>query len=77
MHTAFYSALGGAMFVAHPRSGLSVILLALVIGIARVMAGVHWPLDILFGALIGATLGVVSMKLCYGWMCRIMKVCII
>ena len=77
MHTAFYTALGGAMIVAHPRSGLSVILLALVIGTARVMAGVHWPFDILFGAILGVSLGWASMKLCYGWMCRIMKVCII
>ena len=43
MHTAFYSALGGAMVVAHLRSGLRVLFLALISGGARITAGVHWP----------------------------------
>jgi undecaprenyl-diphosphatase len=77
MHTAFYSALGGAMIVGHRRSGALVILLAIIIGVARVMAGVHWPYDIFFGALFGVIIGWSTMKLLYQGMCRLLKVCII
>lgn len=77
MHTAFYSALGGAMIVGHRRSGALVIFLSLIIGIARVMAGVHWPYDIFFGALLGGLLGWSSMKVVYQGMCRLLRVCII
>lgn len=77
MHTAFYAAFGGAMMVAHRRSGLLVILLALLIGTARVASGVHWPYDILFGLLLGVTIGWTSMKLCYQWMLEVLNVRIV
>jgi len=77
MHTAFYAALGGAMIVAHRRSGFLIILLALVIGAARVASGVHWPYDILFGALLGVTMGWTAMKVCYGWMTTLLQVRVI
>ncbi len=77
MHTAFYVALGSAMAVAHPRSGSAAIVLGVVVGVARVIAGIHWPFDILFGALLGGAVGWGGAKLCYQWMCRILKVCIV
>ncbi len=76
MHTAFYSAFGGAMVVTHRKSGLLVICLALVIGTGRVMAGVHWPMDIMFGVALGVAVGWSAMRLCYEWVCRILKVCV-
>lgn len=52
-HASFMFALGSAMFYLNKRAGEIIILLALVTGIARVMAGVHFWYDILGGALLG------------------------
>jgi undecaprenyl-diphosphatase len=52
-HATFFSALGFALFAKHKRVGYIFILFAILIGIARVMAGVHFPIDILGGFLLG------------------------
>lgn len=52
-HAAFYSALATTLFLIHRRAGVYAGLLALVIGAARILAGVHTPLDILGGYLLG------------------------
>jgi membrane-associated phospholipid phosphatase len=52
-HAAFYSALATSVFLIHRRAGIYVGIVALVIGIARVLSGVHSPLDILGGYLLG------------------------
>ncbi len=52
-HAAFYFALAAAVFYLMGRSwGWRFMLGALLIGIARVFAGVHWPLDIIAGLLV-------------------------
>ncbi len=52
-HAAFYFALAAAVFYLLGRSwGWRFIVGALLIGIARVYAGVHWPLDIVGGLLV-------------------------
>ncbi|MEE8518620.1 MAG: phosphatase PAP2 family protein, partial [Dehalococcoidia bacterium] len=45
--------LATAVFLRHRRVGLALYLLAFLWGFARVYAGVHYPTDILAGALIG------------------------
>lgn len=52
-HAAFLFALGMALWFFRRGWGNWYFILALVVGAARVFAGVHWPLDILGGAVIG------------------------
>jgi undecaprenyl-diphosphatase len=52
-HSVVISALTFAIFFRHKRLGYICMVLALLIGVARVVAGVHFPIDILGGYLIG------------------------
>jgi undecaprenyl-diphosphatase len=52
-HAAFFFSLGLTVFFWDQTFGKRLILAAVVIGIARVVAGMHYPLDILGGAAIG------------------------
>ncbi|MEM3727323.1 MAG: phosphatase PAP2 family protein, partial [Candidatus Bathyarchaeia archaeon] len=36
--------------------------LAFLIGYSRVYIGVHWPLDVVFGGIIGLTIGFITLK---------------
>lgn len=56
-HMTFYFALAMVMLFWSRRWGVRYLVLALLIGLARIYAGVHWPLDILGGALIGILSG--------------------
>lgn len=52
-HAAFFFALGTGIFFVNRRAGWWFLAAAFLIGLARVFVGVHWPTDILGGALIG------------------------
>lgn len=52
-HASFFSALAIAIYLGHKKAGAMFIVFALIIGLARVIAGVHFPLDILAGYLLG------------------------
>jgi undecaprenyl-diphosphatase len=52
-HAVFFFALATATWFYHRKLGYLLGALALVMVVARVAAGVHWPSDVLFGALIG------------------------
>lgn len=52
-HASFFSAMAVALFFIHRRAGIFASLLALTIGAARIFAGVHTPLDILGGYILG------------------------
>lgn len=53
-HATFFAALAVAIFFFHRKAGLVSMLLALLIGLARITAGVHFPVDILGGSALGA-----------------------
>lgn len=52
-HASFLFALGTTLWFFNRRWGTYYIVLAFIVGAARVFAGVHWPVDILGGAAIG------------------------
>ncbi len=56
-HATFFSALAVALYFYHKQLGLLYALGALFIGITRVMAGIHWPIDILAGYILGGIIG--------------------
>lgn len=62
-HTAFFAALAVTMYFCNPRLGKWFLGAAFAIGLARIGAGVHWPVDILGGFAIGMVLGYVIEKL--------------
>ncbi len=53
-HATFYMALAMSIFFFHKKAGYVFIFFALLIGLARIMAGVHFPVDILAGFILGA-----------------------
>jgi len=55
-HATFFMALAFALFFNHRKVGYVFIFFALLIGIARIIAGVHFPIDILGGFILGFTI---------------------
>lgn len=55
-HATFFFAIATAIFLRHKRYGGWFLLLALVISLARVVAGVHFPADVLYGCFLGVTI---------------------
>lgn len=52
-HASFYFALATGVYLYNKKLGYIYLGLAVLMGVARVFAGVHWPLDILAGAILG------------------------
>ena len=59
-HATFFMALAITLFFYHRHIAWFFFCAALVIGIARVAAGVHWPVDIFAGWIIGGGIGALS-----------------
>ncbi len=56
-HAAFFFALAMIIFFYNSRWGIWYFIFSLLIGLARIFAGVHWPSDIIAGALVGILSG--------------------
>ncbi len=61
-HASLFSAIAIAIYLCHKRAGLFFILAALLIGIARIIAGVHFPLDVLVGFFLGTFISYFLIK---------------
>jgi len=53
-HAMFFSALAVSLFFYHKKAGYVFMFFAFIIGLARIIAGVHFPIDILGGFVLGA-----------------------
>ena len=62
-HATFFMALAVAVFLTHKKAGSIFIVFAVLIGIARITAGVHSPIDILGGFILGTGVAYLVRKL--------------
>jgi len=69
-HTVFFFAMATAFFFFYKRWSALFFLGAFLAGISRVIAGVHWPLDILGGIVVGVATPVVIYRLLKNNICR-------
>ncbi len=58
-HAAFFMALGMTFYFLHKKVGYLFIIFALIISIARIVSGVHFPIDIVGGFVLGAIVSLV------------------
>ena len=61
-HAAFFFAMATAVYFYNKKWGIGFFIAAILMNISRVIAGVHYPSDILAGAIIGIYIGII---LCY------------
>ncbi len=52
-HATFFSALAVSLFFYHKKAGYVFMFFALLIGLSRIVAGVHFPIDIFGGFILG------------------------
>ncbi len=57
-HATFFSAIAGVLYFYHKKLAIFYTLGALLIGVSRVVAGIHWPFDILTGYIVGGLVAV-------------------
>lgn len=62
-HAAVFFALAAAVFYLNRKWGIVLLISAAVMGLARVFVGVHWPLDILGGAVVGLLSAVIAHQI--------------
>ncbi|MCH8741804.1 phosphatase PAP2 family protein [Patescibacteria group bacterium] len=52
-HASFFFAIATIVYFYNKKAGIFFFLASFLIGLARVFSGIHWPSDILIGALVG------------------------
>ncbi len=62
-HAAFFMALAFSIYFSHKKAGYAFMALAVLVSLARISAGVHYPVDILGGFLLGALVAYLVKKL--------------
>lgn len=62
-HASFFFALSTIVYAYHKKIGLAFYVASFLIAISRVFVGVHWPSDIIAGAVIGIVMGLILNRL--------------
>lgn len=62
-HASFYFALSTIIYGYNKKIGILFFISSFLIAISRVFVGIHWPLDIIAGAILGIAMGLVLNKL--------------
>lgn len=62
-HSAFFMAVSVAIFLYHKKMGYIFMIFAFLIGISRVIAGVHYPVDIVGGYVFGSIISYLLIKI--------------
>jgi len=62
-HAAFYFALSTVIYFYNKKAGLGFFIASFLISVSRIFCGIHWPSDILAGALVGIFSGWLIMKI--------------
>lgn len=62
-HASFFFGLSTVVFLYNKKIGSLFFIASFLISMARVYCGIHWPADILAGALVGIFSGVLLMKI--------------
>lgn len=62
-HATLAFAIAMAIFLRYPKLGAISLALATLVSISRVVAGVHWPSDVLTGAVIGSTVAIIVARI--------------
>lgn len=61
-HASFYFALSGAVYFFNKKLGVLFFLTSFLMGVSRVYCGLHWPSDILAGAILGILISYLTFK---------------
>ncbi len=61
-HATFFFAFAASLYCHNKAWGIAAYVLAVVVGAARVIAGVHYPLDVVCGALVGVVTSLLAYR---------------
>jgi len=61
-HTSLAFAMAVVLFLKNRRSGILFLILAILVGMGRILMGVHWPLDIISGVGVGILCALIARK---------------
>jgi undecaprenyl-diphosphatase len=61
-HTASIVAMGAGIYPYYKKTGITIMILGILVGFARVVAGLHYPGDVLGGIVVGLVAGLFVQK---------------
>ncbi len=61
-HSLIFMAIAITVFRFHKSWGIVFIIFAMIIGIFRIVVGIHWPIDVFTGWIIGIIIGLITVR---------------